>query len=176
MEISAGIISTTGEVVEVVDLVEVASRSEPADAMFRDGPTDATAMVIGSDHQPGEIPADREIGVLVPADSSVGDQFLLESSDEDLAGLWTLGNLRRQVLQVSFGIISFSLRDEVCHCRKIVAGRLVDLQSDHRHDIDRSIRDVSDKLLGHASSSTAILQDNNTVTEMMVPSIPVMAF
>jgi hypothetical protein len=84
--------------------------------------------------------------------------------------------LRRQVLQVSFGIISFTLRDEVCDRRKIVAGRLVDLQPDHRHDIARTIRDVSDKLLGHASSRTAIHQDNNTVTEMMVPSIPVMAF
>ena len=121
MEIPARIVSATGEVVELVDLVEVASRAEPVKAMFGDGPTDATALLIVSDHQPGEIPAGRQIGVVVPADSSVGDQFLLDSNNEDLAGIRPLANLRLQVLQVRCGIISFSLCDEVCHCRKIAA-------------------------------------------------------
>jgi hypothetical protein len=124
--------------------------------MLGDGPTDATALVIGSDHQPGEIPADWEIGVLVPADSSVGDQFLLETNNEDLTGVLPLGNLHRQVLQVRCGIISFSLRDEVRDRRKIVKGRLFDLQPDHRHGIDRTIRGVSDKLLGHTSSRSCL--------------------
>jgi hypothetical protein len=99
-----------------------------------------------------------------------------ESNNEDLAGVRPLGNLRRQVLQVSFGIISFTLRDEVRDRRKIVAGRIFDLQPDHRHGIDRTLRDVSDKLLGHASSRAAILQDNNTVTSMMVPPMPMVVF
>jgi hypothetical protein len=125
--------------------------------MLGDGPTDTTALLIVSDHQSGEIPAGREIGVVVPADSSIGDQFGLETNNEDLAGFWSLGDLRRQVLQVSLGIISFTLRDEVCHRSKIVAGRLFDSQPDHRHGIDRTIRDVSDKFLGHASSSGSAL-------------------
>jgi hypothetical protein len=65
--------------------------------------------------------------------------------------------------------LPLALQDVAHNLLAGVAGRIFDLQPDHRHHIGRAIGDVADKLLGHASSSAVSIQERNIVTSMMVP-------